>query len=92
MAFNSSNAKRSNSNDSDNQAWKAQGYLNLYLPSKDGARRKLAGIPLRDSKPNECAIRAWLEEDTSRVDIILDKLEIEYQPATQAEGAAFDLS
>lgn len=90
MAFNQSNAQRSNSNQ-DNPAWKANGFLNLYLPSKDGGRRKLAGIPLKDSKPNEAAMRAWLEEDPSRVSTLLAKLEIEYQPATQAAGAGFDL-
>lgn len=93
MAFNQSNAQRNNqSNNNQDASWKAQGYLNLYLPSKDGGRRKLGAIPLKDSKPNEAAMRAWLEEDSSRVANILSKLEIEYQSATQSADAAFDLA
>lgn len=71
--------------------WKAQGFLNLYLPSKDGKRRKLAGIPLKDNKPNEQSMREWLEKDPGNVAILLSKLIIEYQPAAQSEGSAFAL-
>lgn len=93
MAFNQQSARRNNDNaDNGNQAsWKAQGFLNLYLPSKNGGRRKLGGIPLKDTKPSEKELRAWLEEDPTRVAAILSKLEIEYQPAEQAEGTGFDL-
>lgn len=75
-----------------NENWKAQGFLNLYLPSKvPGERKKLGAIPLKDSKPNEKELRAWLEEDSTRVAMILEKLVIEYQSATPAEGTGFDL-
>jgi hypothetical protein len=92
MAFNrNSNAQRNDAPAGDTQ-WKAQGFLNLYLPSKDGGRRKLGAIPLKDSKANEGALRAWLESDSDNLQILINKLEVEYQPATQAEGSSFDLS
>lgn len=92
MSFNrNSNAQRNDATNG-NPEWKAQGFLNLYLPSKDGGRRKLGAIPLKDSKANEGALRAWLEADAGNLQILSNKLEIEYQPATQADGATFDLS
>ena len=74
-----------------NENWKAQGFLNLYLPAKNGQRRKLGAIPLKDSKVNEKQLRAWLEEDPSRVTQILAKLEIEYQSAASNDEHAFAL-
>jgi len=74
--------------------WKASGFLNLYLPSKDGTkRRKLGAIPLKDSKQNELTLREWVEVDPiGRCAIILAKLELEYQSAVPNEGSEFDLS
>ena len=74
-----------------NENWKAQGFLNLYLPAKNGQRRKLGAIPLKDSKVNEKQLRAWLEEDPSRVTQILAKLEIEYQSAAANDEHSFAL-
>ena len=74
-----------------NESWKAQGFLNFYLPAKNGQRRKLGAIPLKDSKVNEKQLRAWLEEDPSRVTQILAKLEIEYQSAASNDEHAFAL-
>jgi NAD-specific glutamate dehydrogenase len=75
-----------------NDSWKAQGFLNLYLPGLNGQRKKLGAIPLKDSKTNEKKLLAWLNEDPSRVAQILAKLEIEYQSALPADTAGFDLT
>ena len=90
MAFNTNTASAAATV---NDSWKAQGFLNLYLPSKDtkGGRRKLGAIPLKDSKPAEKALMEWLNEDPSRVSVILDKLVIEYQSAAGADTAGFDI-
>lgn len=76
-----------------NDSWKAQGFLNLYLPLKDakGGRRKLGAIPLKDSKPAEKQLMEWLNEDPTRVSVILSKLVIEYQSAAGADTAGFDI-
>lgn len=75
-------------------SWKAQGFINLYLPAKDGGkRRKLGAIPLKDSKPAEKLLMAWLAEDpVGNSAKILSKLIIEYQSATPADTAGFDLA
>lgn len=74
------------------ESWKAQGFLNFYLPSKGGPRRKLGAIPLKDSKPSEREMLAWLNADPSRVTILLSKLELEYQSAVADPAHSFDLS
>ena len=89
MAFNTNTAAAPTQQ---NDNWKAQGFLNLYLPAKDGKRMKLGAIPLKESKASEKAMLAWLNEDPTRVAIILAKLEIEYKSATPADGSGFDLS
>ena len=93
MAFATSSASAQSSTAAapTNESWKAQGFLNLYLPAKNGQRRKLGAIPLKESKANEKRLLAWLNEDPSRVTKILSKLEIDYQLATSDDDNAFDL-
>jgi hypothetical protein len=90
MAFNT-NAGATTTAAVKDDSWKAQGFLNLYLPTKDGKQRKLGAIPLRASNVNEAPLLAWLNEDPERVQIILDKLIMSYQSATPAEGTGFDI-
>lgn len=76
-----------------NTAWEAQGFLNLYLPSKDGTkRRKLGFIPLRNNKTGEREMLDWLNEDPTRVSALLAKLIIEYTRVEGSEASGFDLS
>lgn len=92
MAFQSSVAAQSTSSaNTSNENWKAQGFLNFYLPAKNGQRRKLGAIPLKESKASEKQLLAWLNEDPSRVTQILAKLEIEYQSAASNDEHAFAL-
>ena len=90
MAFATSSAATAQPSTT-NESWKAQGFLNLYLPAKNGQRRKLGAIPLKESKANEKQLLAWLNEDPSRVTQILAKLEIEYQSAASNDEHAFAL-
>jgi hypothetical protein len=89
MSFNT--AAATPSNNQANESWKAQGFLNFYLPAKNGQRKKLGAIPLKEAKTNEKHLLAWLNEDPSRVAQILSKLEIEYQSALPADTSGFDL-
>ena len=59
--------------------------------SKDGKKRKLGAIPLKESKPSEKALLVWLNEDPSRVAKILASLQMEYQSAVPNEATGFDL-
>ena len=90
MAFATSSAAPAQPS-TNNESWKAQGFLNFYLPAKNGHRRKLGTIPLKESKVNEKQLLAWLNEDPSRVTQILAKLELEYQSAAPNDEHAFAL-
>jgi hypothetical protein len=90
MSFNQSNAQRNT--ETQNDSWKAQGFLNFYLPSKQaGQRKKLGAIPLKEAKTREKALLQWLNEDPTRVAQILSKLEIEFQSAVPGDAAGFAL-
>lgn len=92
MAFNTNPAAAAaNTSGATNDNWKAQGFINLYLPSKDGKRRKLGAIPLRDSKNNEKSLREWLEADPANMAKVMAKLIMEYQSATPQDTSSFDL-
>lgn len=88
MAFANNTAAPSASNES----WKASGFINLYLPAKDGKRRKLGAIGLKDSKVNEKQLMDWLQEDPANVEILKSKLIVEFQSAAPSDAHAFDLA
>jgi len=91
MAF-SSNAQRSNNNNTNNADWKAQGFLNFYLPNRKGERTKLGAIPLKDGKNNEKLLREWIEKDIdAAVAVLMKNIVIEYRSATPSDDSAFAL-
>ena len=64
-----------------NDSWKAQGFLNFYLPSRENSRKKLGAIGLKASKASEKALLDWLNEDASRTATVLAKVQLEYVSA-----------
>lgn len=94
MAFNTNAAaapSAASSNNANSNWEKAAGFVNLYLPSKDGKRRKLGAIPLKLSKSNEKALVEWLESDEENIGKLATKLIVEYQSAVVSEAHSFDL-
>ena len=57
MAF-----KQPGNSDNNNQDWKAEAFLNAYLPTPDG-RAKISGTPLRTSREREKQLIEWLRKD-----------------------------
>jgi hypothetical protein len=93
MAFKPTAVPASTTDSSTNDNWKAQGFINVYLPTKDGSgRRKLGAFALKDSNVNEKALREFVEADETNLAKVAAKLIVEYQSATPAEGSGFDLS
>jgi hypothetical protein len=74
------------------QEWKADAFLNFYLPSKNGGRRKIGSIPLKSGKPNEADLIAFLQEDPSRVGLVMSKIILEFNLAEPSEETGFDLT
>lgn len=75
--------------------WKAAGFLNIYLPSRDGGKVKLGAIPLKKSNPREAELSDWLRDDPSadnaRLNKLLMSLIIEYNVAEQTDAKNFAL-
>ncbi len=61
-----------------NESWKAQAFINLYVPKPEGGRAKIGAIPLKASKKFERALIERLQQDGA-VEALLDKLEIDFQ-------------
>jgi hypothetical protein len=93
MAFNTGGNSRGNGDRDD--SWKADGFLNFYLPTREGGRKKLGSIPLKASKPNEKALLDGLnksEEERDRIlQLIMNRLLVEFNSTTPNENALFDL-
>ena len=80
-----------NDNNKNKPAPKA--YLNLWLPTgHNDSRRKLGSIALRGNSAAEKDLIAWLQEDPSRVGLLLSKLTMDFQEAAPAAASGFDLS
>ena len=60
------------------------GYLNFYVPKKDGSRKKLGAIGLKDSNMDQKALREWLDADEANVGILLSALVLEYTAVNSA--------
>lgn len=84
MGFNTGDSNNGNGNGNNRGNFeKADGFLNLYLPGKNG-RKKLGAIALRKSNDNEAQLIAWLQEDPARVSVLLQKLEIDFVAVDKA--------
>jgi len=84
MAFtNNSNTRN------DNQNEKAIGFINIWLPTKEGKKRKLIGVPLKASKPRELALFNWLDEDPDRAMKLARNATFDFQSVEITEGSEF---
>lgn len=74
------------------ESWKSQGFINLYLPTKTGTRRKIGTIYLKESKPMERALIERLKADPeATLELLLNKLEMDFATADGAKDDGFDL-
>lgn len=86
MAFNPSNQASGNTRE------RASGFINFYLPSKDGKDKKLGAIPLVDSNLNQKALVKWLKENPeANTATVLKKLKLTFNSTEVKDGDAFDL-
>lgn len=98
MAFNTNNGAAAQSRGpqaaEDNPAWKAAGFINIYLPTKDGGRMKLGAIKLRANNVREKQLSDWMNEtgeDGANLHTLINKLQFEYNNAEGGEGRELDL-
>jgi len=64
-----------------NENWKAQGFINIYLPTPEGGRRKIGSIPLKESKAFEAAMLKRLSEDPLAIQRMEQAIQLDFQLA-----------
>ena len=79
MAFNTG-VKRNDTTNQQNDSWKAQAFVNLYVPTPEGGRRKIGSIALKDSKTFEAALIKRLQEEGG-LEALKDALIVDFQMA-----------
>ncbi len=86
--FNTNTAAQANNSDD----WKAQAFLNVWLPTKAGGRRKVGAIPLKVSRASDAQLIEFLTsggKDALRS--LVNKLEFDFQLSGGNPDSAFDL-
>ena len=75
-----------------NDDWKAQAFLNVWLPTKAGGKRKVGAIPFKISRAGDAQLIEFLAgggEDALRS--LVNKLEFDFQLSGGNPENAFDL-
>ena len=86
MAFVSNTTGNSNSAE-----WRADGFINLYLPSEDGSRVKIGAIPLRASDEAQLQLLEYLRSDATAIEEVLGLLVADFREA-KASGSGKKLA
>lgn len=91
MAFNLN--PQANAQVQNNDSWKADAFLNLYLPGADGQPKKLGAIALHKRKKQDAQLIEALEgKDAEKIlEFVLNNLSANYQPADGSGAAGFAL-
>lgn len=66
---------------------KALGFLNFYIPTKGGSRRKLGSIPLNAAKAVEKQVFDALMADPAKLEAVVAKLIVEFNPQIDESSA-----
>lgn len=83
--------RQGNTGNNGNSDWKADAFLNLFLPRKDGSRMKLGFCALKLSQADQAQLIQWIKEDPEgHLEILKRKLVIEFKELAQA-SAGLDL-
>jgi hypothetical protein len=85
-------AFQSNNNGNNNDNWKAQAFLNFYLPKANGeGRHKIGAIPLKDARKYEANLIKRLSEDPEAIKKMLTMLQIDFQLVDGPQAAPSQL-
>ncbi len=80
-----SNNKGSNQSNG-NTDWKADAFINIFLPRKDGSRMKLGFIALKDDHKEQEKILNLLRTDPTAIDRLRSKLVLEFKDLTEVNA------
>lgn len=73
------------------ESWKSQAFINFWLPSVNGGRRKLGSIPLKENRPAEAQLIQFLSANPDSIEDLLSGMEVDFQLADDGENTGFVL-
>ena len=83
--------KKNGNNQSSNDDWKADAFINCFLPRKDGSRMKVGFFALKESSQDQQQLIQWIKEDPEgHLEVLKQKLVLEFKELNQA-SAGLDL-
>lgn len=92
MAFQLPNTSETQSADNRaNAQWKNDAFINVYLPTGDGGKKKLGSIGLKIRKSAEAELINFLKADPSNVTKLLATAEVDFQMVDGSTSAGFAL-
>ena len=84
MAFNKSSAAAASTTVAVPGNWeKAQGFINIYLPRKDGSQMKLGALALRISKNEEKQVLDYLASSEENIQKLANRLVFEFRAVNE---------
>lgn len=87
MRFN--NSRRTNDRD---DSWKADAFLNLYLPKRDGSKAKLISVPLKLDRVNDAELIEFLSAHEDNAQKLISKRVIaDFRLADGSNSSGLDL-
>ena len=67
-------------------SWKSQGFLNLYIPTKSGSRRKIGTVFLKESRATDKQLLdAFKRDPEGTMKKLMTMLELEFNTAEGSE-------
>lgn len=86
MAFNPNRAPAAST---DNDSWKAQAFINIYLPKAGGeGKMKIGAIPLKASNKYEAALIAKLSSEPTSIEDMLKLVTMDFRLADDPKAPA----
>ena len=77
-------------NQGQNDSWKSDRFINVWVPTRDGGRRKLGTFGLKKSKARDAALIERLDSNPDDIEALKAVLELSYESAEGSEDAQFD--
>jgi hypothetical protein len=72
------------------QDWKAQGFINITIPGKNGPV-KLGSIALKDSKPLDAMIIETLKKSPEKITELINKMQFSFNAVNEVDASDFEI-
>ena len=73
-----------------NDSWKSDRFINIWVPSKGGKSSKLGTIGLKLSRPKEAALIQRLDNNPNDIEALKEVLTLTYESAEGNSAAEFE--